>query len=101
MLIIALMFGAMHFSIFRFPSTAIMGALISFFLLRGQSLFTCIIFHVAFNSIPVLVFISGADPEALEKNYFTETWQQATILFLSAIIVFFGLRFFPKTQAEG
>jgi len=50
----AVLFGAVHASIYRFLPTAILGALLALITLRSRSLFPAVILHVAYNGSLVL-----------------------------------------------
>ena len=56
MLIQALMFGIIHFSLFRFAHTAVMGALLTFVLMRSGSIYCSILMHAIFNSMSCLAW---------------------------------------------
>lgn len=50
----ALLFGAVHASIYRFAPTAFLGALLAAITLRSRSLFPAILLHTSYNGILVL-----------------------------------------------
>ena len=50
----ALLFGAVHASIYRFAPTAMIGALAAMITLRSRSLFPAMLLHTAYNGIIVL-----------------------------------------------
>lgn len=50
----ALLFGAVHASIYRFFPTAVLGALLAAITLRSRSLFPAMIVHIAYNGTLVL-----------------------------------------------
>lgn len=83
------MFGLIHFSAFRFPGTAIAGALITYILIKTRSLYCCIIFHILFNATPVLVTLGGEELEAKLKPFEDDKLLQTGIVLL-AVILFIG-----------
>ena len=79
------MFGLIHFSAFRFPGTAIAGALITYILIQTRSLYCCIIFHILFNATPVLITIGGPELEEKLKPLEESTPLQALIVIVAFI----------------
>jgi len=49
--ITALLFGALHLDLYRFPATFIAGLMLGFVWLRTRSIFACILFHATYNGI--------------------------------------------------
>ena len=83
------MFGLIHFSAFRFPGTAIAGALITYILIKTRSLYCCVLFHILFNATPVLVTLGGDELEAKLKPFEDDKALQFGIVAL-ALILFVG-----------
>lgn len=57
----ALLFGAVHASIYRFAPTAVLGAILAIITLRSRSLFPAILLHTAYNGVLVLSGTAESD----------------------------------------
>jgi sodium transport system permease protein len=55
----ALLFGAVHASIYRFAPTATLGALLAMLTLRSRSLIPAMVLHISYNGLLVLGSESG------------------------------------------
>ena len=55
----ALLFGAVHASIYRFAPTAILGALLAALTLRSRSLLPAMVLHISYNGLLILGTESG------------------------------------------
>jgi sodium transport system permease protein len=66
MLLQALMFGAAHYSVFRFASTALMGALLTLVIFRTASIWCSMLIHFLFNGTSCLLWYFQLEESAFE-----------------------------------
>jgi len=58
----ALLFGAVHASIYRFLPTALLGGVLAAVTLRARSLWPAVLLHTAYNACLVLELVDGSRP---------------------------------------
>ncbi len=74
----ALLFGAVHASIYRFAPTAVLGAILATLTLRSRSLLPAVVLHISYNGLLVL---------GSESSWFQEAW--VPWLLLPSALLFF------------
>ena len=96
-LLVGLLFGLFHMSVYRFALTGFTGILLTYFVVRSGSIYLSITAHFINNAIAVL-FEKEAIPESwityLKDNNFEETglpmtwFCAAIVLFIAGIVLF-------------
>jgi sodium transport system permease protein len=74
----ALLFGAVHASIYRFAPTAVLGALLAMLTLRSRSLLPAMVLHIGYNGLILL---------GSELTWFSAWW--TPWLILPSVLLFF------------
>ncbi len=83
-LVVGLLFGLMHFQLFRIPTTAFLGVLLTAVTLLSGSIFPAIVWHTLNNALAVYLGSAGMDVGALEV-----WWIGAGMLGLAAAFALF------------
>jgi membrane protease YdiL (CAAX protease family) len=78
--VVGVLFGLFHFSIYRFVPTALIGMLLTFLLVRTGSIFPCMLLHGINNAVGIFLF-QDLDPDALPVYFFAGV----AVVFLAGI----------------
>jgi sodium transport system permease protein len=99
-LLVGLLFGLFHLSIYRFALTGLTGIILTYFVIRSGSIYLSILAHFINNAIGVILakealplgWIEYLEDLGIEENGFPMTW------FFAAIVVFIaGIVLFEKS----
>lgn len=96
-LLVGLLFGIFHMSIYRFALTGMTGILLTYFVVRGGSIYLSMVAHFVNNAVAVIVE-KGALPEswmlylntqAIEENGMPLPWLcGAVVVFVAGLVLF-------------
>jgi sodium transport system permease protein len=67
--VVGVLFGLFHFSVYRFLPTTLIGILLTFLLVRTDSIFPCMLLHATNNAVGIFL-LQDLDPSALPIGFF-------------------------------
>ncbi|MEA1973871.1 MAG: ABC transporter permease subunit/CPBP intramembrane protease [Candidatus Cloacimonadota bacterium] len=98
-LISGLLFALMHLDMYRFPSVAFLGIFLGYMLLRTNSIIIPILFHIANNSLGVLLS-RDVIPQSILEFFFPDQSLSLVIGILGMVIFAILIYLFEKSKTQ-